>query len=130
MLNYSKTLTKPYLYNMDYNKEIFKGKTIAKLMEEAYKDKNDKSSQLRSMINQLKDLINDGGDAVMMVPLIKEYMDLLIKNDDTIIKILTIIQKIEAVSLRAQEENGGMMSDKDKELLFASLEDLGISNAW
>jgi len=86
---------------MDYNKEIFKGKTIAKLMEEAYKDKNDKSSQLRSMINQLKDLINDGGDAVMMVPLIKEYMDLLIKNDDTIIKILTIIQKIEAVSLRA-----------------------------
>ena len=39
---------------MDYNKEIFKGKTIAKLMEEAYKDKNDKSSQLRSMINQLK----------------------------------------------------------------------------
>ena len=114
---------------MDYNTEIFKGKTIAKLMEEAYKDKNDKSSQLRSMINQLKDLINDGGDAVMMVPLIKEYMDLLIKNDDTIIKILTIIQKIEAVSLRAQEENGGMMSDKDKELLFASLEDLGISNA-
>ena len=55
-------------------------------------------------------------------------MDLLIKNDDTIIKMLTIIQKIEAVSLRTQEENGGMMSDKDKELLFASLEDLGISN--
>ena len=63
---------------MDYNKEIFKGKTIAKLMEEAYKDKNEKSSQLRAMINQLKDLITDGGDAVMMVPLIKEYMDLLI----------------------------------------------------
>ena len=41
---------------MDYNKEIFKGKTIAKLMEEAYKDKNEKSNQLRSMISQLKDL--------------------------------------------------------------------------
>ena len=49
---------------------------------------------------------------------------------DVLNKILTIIHKIESLSLRAQEENGGMMSDKDKELLFASLEDLGISNAW
>ena len=111
---------------MDYNKEIFKGKTVAKLMEEAYKDKNEKSSQLRAMINQLKDLITDGGDAVMMVPLIKEYMDLLIKNDDTLIKMLQIIQKIEAASIRAQEENGGLMSERDKQLLFESLETLGL----
>ena len=111
---------------MDYNKEIFKGKTVAKLMEEAYKDKNEKSSQLRAMINQLKDLITDGGDAVMMVPLIKEYMDLLIKNYDTLIKMLQIIQKIEAVSARAQEENGGLMSERDKQLLFESLETLGL----
>ena len=111
---------------MDYNKEIFKGKTVAKLMEEAYKDKNEKSSQLRAMINQLKDLITDGGDAVMMVPLIKEYMDLLIKNDDTIIKMLQIIQKIESASAKAMEENGGVMSDRDRDLLFKSLEDLGL----
>jgi altronate dehydratase len=112
---------------MDYNKEIFKGKTIAKLMEEAYRDKNEKSNQLRAMINQLKDLITDGGDAVMMVPLIKEYMDLLIKNDDVIIKMLGIIQKIEAASARAVEENGGIMSDRDRQLLFESLDNLGIS---
>jgi altronate dehydratase len=112
---------------MDYNKEIFKGKTIAKLMEEAYKDKNEKSNQLRAMINQLKDLITDGGDAVMMVPLIKEYMDLLIKNDDVIIKMLGIIQKIESASARAVEENGGVRSDRDRQLLFESLDNLGIS---
>ena len=67
---------------MDYNKEIFKGKTIAKLMEEAYKDKKDKQEKLNGLINQLKEFITDGGDAVMMVPLIKEYMDLSIKNDE------------------------------------------------
>jgi uncharacterized protein YqcC (DUF446 family) len=112
---------------MDYNKEIFKGKTIAKLMEEAYKDKQEKSNQLRAMINQLKDLINDGGDAVMMVPLIKEYMDLLIKNDDTIPKILTIIQKFEVMAAKAVAENGGIMSDRDRQLLFESLDDLGLN---
>jgi hypothetical protein len=111
---------------MDYNKEIFKGKTIAKLMEEAYKDKKDKQEKLSGLIMQLKDMINDSGDAVMMVPLIKEYMDLSIKNDDVLLKLLGIIQKIEAVSAKAIEDNGGVMSERDKQLLFESLDGLGI----
>jgi hypothetical protein len=111
---------------MDYNKEIFKGKTIAKLMEEAYKDKKDKQEKLNGLIMQLKEFITDGGDAVMMVPLIKEYMDLSIKNDDVLLKLLGIIQKIESVSARAAEDNGGIMSERDKQLLFESLDGLGI----
>ena len=111
---------------MDYNKEIFKGKTIAKLMEEAYKDKKDKQEKLSGLIMQLKDMINDSGDAVMMVPLIKEYMDLSIKNDDVLLKLLGIIQKIEAIGAKAIEDNGGVMSERDKQLLFESLDGLGI----
>lgn len=111
---------------MDYNKEVFKGKTIAKLMEEAYKDKKDKQEKLNGLINQLKEFITDGGDAVMMVPLIKEYMDLAIKNDDVLLKLLGIIQKIEAVSAKAVESDGGIMSERDKQLLFESLDGLGI----
>lgn len=111
---------------MDYNKEVFKGKTIAKLMEEAYKDKKDKQEKLNGLINQLKEFITDGGDAVMMVPLIKEYMDLAIKNDDVLLKLLGIIQKIEAVSAKAVENDGGIMSERDKQLLFESLDGLGI----
>ena len=107
---------------MDYNKEIFKGKTIAKLMEEAYKDKNDKSSQLRSMINQLKDLINDGGDAVMMVPLIKEYMDVAVKNDDHLIKLAAIIQRY--ISTKQTIEGAdSFMSDEEKKQLLAIAEE-------
>ena len=51
---------------MDYNKEVFKGKTISKLMEEAYKDKKDKQEKLNGLINQLKEFITDGGDAIMI----------------------------------------------------------------
>jgi len=113
---------------MDYNKIIFKKKTIADLMQEVYNDKQEKADQLKSMISQLKNLIQDGGDAVMMVPLIKEYMDLLIKNDESVIKIVQTIQKFEAVAARTVEENGGVMSERDKQLLFESLDSLGISD--
>jgi c-di-GMP-related signal transduction protein len=113
---------------MDYNKEIFKGKSISDLMEEAYKDKQEKHKQLKGMISMLKDLINDGGDAVMMVPLIKDIMDLSIKNDDVLIRLLGIIQKIEASSSRMLDNNDGVLSEKDKQLLFESLEGLTLEN--
>ena len=113
---------------MDYNKEIFKGKSISDLMEEAYKDKQEKHKQLKGMISMLKDLINDGGDAVMMVPLIKDIMDLSIKNDDVLIRLLGIIQKIEASSSRILDNSDGVLSEKDKQLLFESLEGLTLEN--
>jgi hypothetical protein len=113
---------------MDYTKEIFKGKSISDLMEEAYKDKQEKHKQLKGMISMLKDLITDGGDAVMMVPLIKDIMDLSIKNDDVLIRLLGIIQKIEASSSRILDNNDGVLSEKDKQLLFESLEGLTLEN--
>jgi hypothetical protein len=97
-------------------------------MEEAYKDKQEKHKQLKGMISMLKDLINDGGDAVMMVPLIKDIMDLSIKNDDVLIRLLGIIQKIEASSSRMLDNNDGVLSEKDKQLLFESLEGLTLEN--
>jgi hypothetical protein len=54
-------------------------------------------------------------------------MDLLIKNDDTIPKILTIVQKFEAMAAKAVAENNGIMSDRDRQLLFESLDDLGLN---
>lgn len=109
---------------MDYNKEIFNGKTIASLMEEAYKDKQEKHKQLRGLISQLKELINDSGDAVMMIPLIKDIMDLSIKNDDVLIRLLSIIQKIETSASKNIENADGLLSERDKQLLFESLDGL------
>jgi len=109
---------------MDYNKEIFKGKTISKLMEEAYNDKQEKHKQLKGLISQLKELINDSGDAVMMIPLIKDIMDLSIKNDDVLLKLLGIIQKIETANIKILENSDGMLSEKEKQLLFESLDGL------
>jgi hypothetical protein len=63
-----------------------------------------------------------------MVPLIKDIMDLSIKNDDVLIRLLGIIQKIEASSSRILDNNDGVLSEKDKQLLFESLEGLTLEN--
>lgn len=115
---------------MDYNKVIFKNKTVADLMAEAYKDKKDKDTQLSGLIEQLKEFIETPGDAVMMVPLLKEYMDLSIKNSDTITKIIGIVQKFEAAQARAESNGGGEfgLSETEKQQLFDSLNELGLES--
>jgi hypothetical protein len=44
-------------------------------------------------LKALKPLITSPGEATIMVPLIKEYMELAIKNDDALIKMAGIVQR-------------------------------------
>jgi hypothetical protein len=67
------------------------------------------------MIEQLRDLIQNTGDAVMMVPLIASYMDLNLKNDDVLIKMVAIVQKAMA---RGKETGDFMLPDNEKEELL------------
>jgi len=65
--------------NLDAN--IFGKKKFSDLLKEIYDNQKLKAQQISALINELKPLINDIGDATLIVPLIKEYMDLGLKND-------------------------------------------------
>lgn len=80
---------------MSLDKEIFKGKTLSDLFGEIYDNSKETKLQVRALINELKPLIEGIGDATLIVPMIKEYMEIGVKNDDALIKLATIIQRIE-----------------------------------
>ena len=56
--------------------EIFKNKKFSDILSEIYNNQKKKEKQIIALISELKPLINDIGDATLIVPLIKEYMDL------------------------------------------------------
>jgi hypothetical protein len=108
---------------MDFNQVLFKDKTFSSLLEDIYKNANRKEKEIKALIDQLKPMIQEPGDAMMLVPLLKEYMELAIKNDDALIKMAGIVQ-------RGMNSNGGtiddgMLSDRDKELLFQEISNIG-----
>jgi len=72
---------------MDFNQVLFKDKTFASLLEDIYKNAGRKEKEIKALIDQLKPMIQEPGDAMMLVPLLKEYMELAIKNDDALIKM-------------------------------------------
>lgn len=99
---------------MSLDKEIFSGKTLSDLFGEIYDNSKETKGQVKALIGELKPLIENIGDATLIVPMIKEYMEIGVKNDDALIKLATIIQRIE--SAQAKGEGG--------EFDFSDLQDL------
>jgi methanogenic corrinoid protein MtbC1 len=100
--------------NLETN--IFGEKKFSDILSEIYENQKKKEQQISTLINELKPLINDIGDATLIVPLIKEYMELGIKNDEQLIKMSNIIQR--AISSNKSEEEGfGMTEEEKKQLL-------------
>jgi methanogenic corrinoid protein MtbC1 len=100
--------------NLDSN--IFGKKKFSDLLKEIYDNQKKKETQISALIGELKPLINDIGDATLVVPLIKEYMELGIKNDEQLVKMATIVQRALA-SNKSENEDFGMTEEEKNQLL-------------
>ena len=107
---------------MDFSQiKLFGNKKFSDLLKEIHVNQKDKEAQLRSLIEGLKPLITSPGEATMIVPLIKEYMELAIKNDDHLIKMASVVQR--ALNSKAADSDE-LLTDADKEMLFSTLQEL------
>ena len=108
-----------------FDKIVFGKKKFSDLLEEVYQNQKKKDTQVSALIGELKPLIQEIGDATLIVPLIKEYMELGIKNDDVLIKMLTLAQR----ALQNQVESDSLgISDEEKAQLLEEIEKLGQKN--
>jgi hypothetical protein len=74
---------------------LFNGKTSSDVFKEIYDNSKKKDKQINSLIAELKPLIQNIGDAPVVVPLIKEYLEVSVKNDEHLIKMMAVIQRIQ-----------------------------------
>jgi len=104
------------------NKNIFGNKKFADILEEIYNNQKKKEEQISTLISELKPLIQDIGDATLIVPLLKEYLEISVKNDEQLIKMANIVQK--AVQTDVSEDDFGM-TDEEKEQLLGEIKKFG-----
>lgn len=104
--------------------EIYKGKSFASLCKEIVTNSEQKKDQLDILITDLKDMIKTVNDAVTIVPLLKEYFDVSVRNDEQLIKLAAIIQRLMAGKVGPDGEGGGsMLSDDEKKQLMSAIEE-------
>jgi hypothetical protein len=104
-----------------FDKVIFGKKKFSDILEEIYNNQQKKDKQVVGLINELKPLINEVGDATLVVPLIKEYLDIGIKNDDLLIKMATLTQRVLSTDNENSESFG--LSEEEIQSLMNSVKD-------
>jgi hypothetical protein len=102
---------------MDKNDELFKGTSFADLMSDVYHNSKKKDRQINQLISQLQPLIRNASDATIIVPLIKEYLDVAVKNDDHLVKLTAIVQRYISTKQTISGADG-LLSDEEKEQLL------------
>jgi hypothetical protein len=115
---------------MDFDIEIFKGKSFSDLMKDIYSNSSKKDRQINLLIGELRPLIKNVGDATVIVPLIKEYLEVGVKNDEHLVKLAAVVQRLVSTSNRVQAETGQswILSDEEKKQLMGELDELENSN--
>jgi hypothetical protein len=94
---------------------VFKKKKFSDILSEIYDNQKKKETQITGLISELKPLINDIGDATLIVPLIKEYMEIGVRNDEQLIKMATIVQR--ALNNSNGEESLGITEEEKNQLM-------------
>lgn len=104
--------------HMDLNFEIYKGKNFSSLCKDIVKNSENKKDQIDILISELRTLIKTVNDAVIIVPLIKEYYDVGVKNDEQLIKLAAVVQRLVAKGQETGEGNAMILSDEDRKQLM------------
>ena len=103
---------------MENTEELFKGVSFSDLMSDVYHNSKKKDRQINQLISQLQPLIRSTSDATIVVPLIKEYLDIAVKNDDHLVKLTAIVQRFISTKQTISGE-GALLSDSEKKQLLA-----------
>ena len=98
---------------MSDNKEIFEGKTFQDLTKDIYENTTKRKTQIDLLISEIHGFITTIDDVVMVAPIIKEYMDTAVRNDEHLVKLAGVLQRIISKSSGADDESM-LLSDAEK----------------
>ena len=102
--------------------ELFPGKNLSGLFKDIYDNQQTKKQRISELIAEMKKVIRHAGDMAVIGPIIKDLVDTSVRNDDSLIKMAAIAQRIIGAQHKA-EGDSGFLSDDEKEQLLKQLEE-------
>ena len=103
--------------------EVFEGKTLSDVFKDIYDNSNRNKEQLEVLMKEVVGFIKDGDTAVQIIPMLKEYLEINVKNDEQLVKLATIVQRLANASKQGDSEGEFGLTDAEKEQLMSSIEE-------
>ena len=114
---------------MDDDIEIFKGKKFSDLCKDIYDNSAHTRAQVEILISELRQMIKGVNDAITVVPLIKDYMSIGVKNDDQLVKLAAIVQRV--ANRQATAEASGdpfALTEEEKQQIMQEVDSLSLED--
>jgi hypothetical protein len=86
------------------NDSIYGNVSLADVFKEIHGNQKEKNKQIDNLIQQLSPLVKNINDAAVVVPLIKEYLDVGVKNDEQLIKMTSVVQRLLATDAKQKAD--------------------------
>jgi len=103
--------------------EIFEGKSLSDLFKDIYENTEKNRKQLDVLTKEIVQFIKDGDTAVQIVPMIKEYLEINVKNDEQLVKVAGIVQRLIASENKGGSEEEFGLTEAEKEQLMQGIQD-------
>jgi len=108
---------------MAHDYEIFEGKTLSDVFKDIYDNSKTNKKQLEVLMKEVVGFIKDGDTAVQIIPMLKEYLEINVKNDEQLVKLATVVQRIMAAEKRVSDSGDEFgLSDAEKQQLMDAIE--------
>ena len=103
--------------------EIFEGKTLSDVFKDIYDNSKTNKTQLEVLMKEVVGFIKDGDTAVQIIPMLKEYLEINVKNDEQLVKLATVVQRIMAAEKRVSDSGDEFgLSESEKQQLMDAIE--------
>ena len=106
---------------MSNDYEIFKGKSLSSLFQDIYENQNYNRKQLDVLTRNITAMVKDGDTAVQIVPMIKEYLEINVRNDELLVKLANIVQKIISSENKGESESEFGLSEIEKQEIMNTI---------
>ena len=107
---------------MEKDFKIFGDKNFSDLSQEIYENSKLKKTQIELLVQEVHGYIQGIEDIAVVGPILKELLDVGVKNDDNLLKLATVFQRIMAKAGN-NDDDIALLSDDEKQQLMDSLED-------
>lgn len=102
--------------------ELFDGKTLGDLFKDVYTNQVSHKTELSDVVRTISRMIVRPEDAAILGPVLQQFMDTSIKNDENLIKMLNIAQRLISATTKTND-SGVMLSEAEKEAIIANAKD-------
>lgn len=106
---------------MDFDIELFGNKKLSDLLKDIYDNQKKKDRQISLLIADLKPHIQNINDATAIVPVIKDFMEVSVKNDEHLIKLAAVVQRLAG---KGSDETSSFLTDEEKQELLKGIEEI------